>query len=179
MKSTPAQLNPTTTMKSKRAPIFKDVNELKRYLSETSADTVVLANGCFDPLHVGHVRYLDGAKERGDFLVVALNDDRSTRELKGEGRPVVEGWDRAQLLSSLVMVDAVLIFGDGDVSGLLRTLRPAVHAKGTGYPFENVPELETSVKLGIETVTVGGPKLHTSSDILKHIRNRSAEEGES
>jgi rfaE bifunctional protein nucleotidyltransferase chain/domain len=166
-------------MKSKRAPIFEDVDELKRYLSETSAGAIVLADGCFDPLHVGHIRYLDGAKEHGDILVVALNNDRSTRELRGEGRPVMGERDRAQLISSLGTVDAVLMFGDGDVSGTLQTLRPAVHAKGTDYTVDSVPELETSRKLGIETVIVGDPKSPASSDVLRQIRKRVAKEGES
>ena len=90
---------------------------------------MVVANGCFDPLHVGHIRYLRDAAARGDFLVVALHGDKSTRRLKGEGRPVVPALDRAEMLAGLEMVDAVLVFAEDDVSGLLETLRPCVHAK--------------------------------------------------
>jgi rfaE bifunctional protein nucleotidyltransferase chain/domain len=131
---------------------------------------VVLANGCFDPLHVGHVRYLYGAKKTGDYLVVAINDDRSTRALKGPGRPLVRSRDRARVVSSLEMVDAVLIFSGVDVTRVLRTLRPAVHAKGTDYTARTVPERETSAALGIETVIAGDPKSHASSDILRRMQ---------
>ncbi len=124
-----------------------------------SAKRVVLANGCFDPLHVGHVRYLYGAKSHGDFLVVALNDDASTPDLKGERRPIIPAAHRARILASLEMVDAVLVFSARDVSRILSAIRPACHAKGTDYTVETVPERDVSRALGIETVIVGDPKI--------------------
>jgi rfaE bifunctional protein nucleotidyltransferase chain/domain len=165
-------------MESDRAPVFENIDELKHYLHQTNAGTVVLANGCFDPLHVGHVRCLNEAKTRGDFLVVALNNDQSTRRLKGEGRPIASISDRAQLLSGLGAVDAVLIFGDDDVSGVLKALRPDVHAKGADHEIASIAELETSRELGIDSVIVGGPKTHTSSEILKRIRIKPENKGE-
>jgi rfaE bifunctional protein nucleotidyltransferase chain/domain len=139
---------------------------------------VVLANGCFDPLHVGHVRYLYGAKACGEFLVVALNDDDSTRNLKGKGRPVMRAADRSKLIAGLQMVDAVLIFSGRDVGRILRTVRPTCHAKGTDYQVDTVPERELSRSLGIETVIVGDPKSHASSEVVRRVRRaRSGERG--
>lgn len=152
------------------APIFTSTVKLKRRLSEIGAGRVVLANECFDLLHVGHVRYLYGAKKVGDYLVVAINDDRSTRTLKGPGRPLVPSRDRARVVSSLEMVDAVLIFSGVDVTRVLKTLRPAVHAKGTDYTARTVPERDTSGALGIKTVIAGDRKSHASSDILRRMR---------
>ena len=157
-------------MKTIAAPIFADPGALARHLSNHTRSRVVLANGCFDPLHVGHVRYLQGARERGDSLVVAVNDDASTRALKGAGRPVMRAADRARLLAGLRSVDAVLLFAARDVSGVLEVLRPACHAKGTDHTVETVPELETSKRLGIETVIVGDPKTHASSDVVATLR---------
>lgn len=133
---------------------------------------VVLANGCFDPLHVGHVRYLEGAKRHGDFLVVALNNDASTRALKGEGRPVMPEGDRAALVAAVALVDAVVLFGDPSVEAILERLHPAVHAKGTDYTVETVPERDCAKRLGIETVIVGDPKSHASSAVVEAIRQR-------
>jgi rfaE bifunctional protein nucleotidyltransferase chain/domain len=132
---------------------------------------VVLANGSFDPLHVGHVRYLEDARTHGDFLVVALNNDDSTRRLKGRGRPVVDEAARARLLAALAAVDAVLLFGDDNVEGILETLRPAVHAKGTDYTASTVPEAGVSRRLGIRTVITGDPKAHASREIVARIRS--------
>jgi len=142
---------------------------LRKWIDETPAKKVVLANGCFDPFHVGHVRYLRGAKEHGDCLVVAINDDKSTRGLKGAGRPVSKAGARARVIAGLEMVDAVLIFGARNVSGILNRLRPAYHAKGTDYTRETVPELETSRALGIETIIVGDPKDHGSTEIVERL----------
>ena len=163
-------------MKTNAAPIFHDTEALARHLARQPQSRVVLANGCFDPLHVGHVRYLEGARECGDFLVVALNNDSSTRALKGDGRPVVGEADRARLLAGVRAVDAVLLFGEPDVSGILNSLHPACHAKGTDYTVETVPELETSTRLGIETVIVGDPKSHASSDVVKSLRRGEGED---
>ncbi len=162
-------------MKTEAAPIFHDTEALARHLARRPQARVVLANGCFDPLHVGHVRYLEGARECGDFLVVALNNDDSTRALKGKDRPVSCEEDRARLLAGVKAVGAVLLFGDADVSGVLEELRPACHAKGTDYTVETVPELETSTRLGIETVIVGDPKSHASSDVVRTLRRGKGE----
>jgi len=152
--------------------------KLKEGLADVAAGRVVLANGCFDPLHVGHIRYLYGAKEAGDYLVVAINDDKSTRALKGSGRPVLPVGDRARLISGLEMVDAVLIFGARDVRQILKKLRPDFHAKGTDYTTGDVPERETSAELGIKTVIVGDPKSHASSDIVMRIKKGQGGGGE-
>lgn len=165
-------------MEKKRAPIFENVDELLSFVREAADGAVVLANGCFDPIHVGHIRYLTGAKEAGGagaFLVVAVNNDESTRALKGKGRPVMGERDRAEVLSALTVVDAVLIFGEEDVQAVLRALRPEVHAKGTDHDADNVPELETSRRLGIKTVIAGDPKAHASTDVLKKVRENRGE----
>ena len=152
------------------APIFSDVASLRTHLDAAKPACVVLTNGCFDPLHVGHLRYLADAHNHGDFLVVALNSDASTRRLKGKGRPVVDEDSRAQLLAAALSVDAVLIFDGDNVEGILEALRPAVHAKGTDYTAETVPEAETARRLGIRTVITGDPKSHASRDIVARVR---------
>jgi len=126
---------------------------------------------------VGHVRYLYGAKSHGDLLVVGLNDDRSTRALKGEGRPIMPAIHRARLIAALGMVDAVLVFSTRDVSRILRTIRPACHAKGTDYTIETVPEREVAKSLGIETVIVGDSKRHASREVLERVRKSRATRG--
>lgn len=158
-------------MKKEPCPIFRSAVKLKTWIERREAKRVVLANGCFDPLHVGHVRYLYGAKSHGDFLVVALNDDESTRTLKGEKRPIIPAAHRSKILASLEMVDAVLIFSARDVSRILSAIRPACHAKGTDYTIDTVPEREVSSSLGIETVIVGDPKTHASSLVLERVRS--------
>ena len=157
-------------MKSDRAPVYRSAAKLKEWIQREQPGRVVLADGCFDPLHVGHIRYLYGAKSHGDFLVVALNDDASTHRLKGEGRPVMPAADRSKMISSLDMVDAVVLFSGRNATRILKTLRPAFHAKGTDYTVETVPERELSKSLGIETVIVGDPKSHASSEVMKQIR---------
>lgn len=157
-------------MSPEGAPVFRSAARLKRHIEAGAAGAVVLANGCFDPLHVGHVRYLYGAREYGGFLVVAVNDDKSTRALKGPKRPIMPAGDRAHLVAQLEMVDAVLIFSGADVRQILETLRPRYHAKGTDYTTDTVPERDTSRELGIETVIVGDPKSHASSDIVRKIK---------
>jgi rfaE bifunctional protein nucleotidyltransferase chain/domain len=159
-------------MQSHPAPIYSDIDALVGALDRARAGRVVLANGCFDPLHVGHVRYLAGAREHGDFLVVALNNDESTRRLKGERRPVVAEADRAAVLAAIAVVDAVVLFGDSSVAGILERLRPALHAKGTDYTVETVPERDTSRRLGVETVIVGDPKTHASRDVVERLRRK-------
>jgi rfaE bifunctional protein nucleotidyltransferase chain/domain len=120
------------------------------------------------------VRYLEDARAHGDFLVVALNDDHSTRRLKGDGRPVVKAADRAQLLAALAVVDAVLVFGADNVEAILSTLRPAVHAKGTDYTEATVPERAVAERLGIRTVITGDAKAHASRDIVARVRRGDA-----
>ena len=131
---------------------------------------VVLANGAFDPLHVGHLRYLTGAKEHGDFLVVALNSDASVRANKGEKRPVVNEDDRAAIIAGIAVVDAVVIFTEATVAEILENLHPQVHAKGTDYTVDSVPERDVALRLGIDTVIAGDPKGHASSELVDKIR---------
>lgn len=132
--------------------------------------TVVFANGCFDLLHVGHVRYLRGAKAEGDVLLLALNDDASVRGCKGSGRPVQPEFERVEIVSALEMVDLVTLFGDPTVDRLLDLLRPDVHAKGTDYTEETVPERETVLAYGGRIAIVGDPKDHSSTGLLGRIR---------
>ena len=132
--------------------------------------TVALANGLFDLLHVGHLRYLEGAKAEADLLVVAINADVSARALKGEGRPVVPEAERAELVAGFACVDWVTIFSDRTVEPLLRALRPDVHRKGTDYTAETVPERELARELGIRVAIVGDPKDHATSDLLGRLR---------
>jgi rfaE bifunctional protein nucleotidyltransferase chain/domain len=164
-------------MRNEPCPIFRSARKLKNWMVRRRVRRVVLANGCFDPLHVGHIRYLRGAKSHGEFLVVAVNDDESTRSLKGPNRPVMGAVHRSRLVSSLEMVDAVLIFSARDVSRVLRTIRPACHAKGTDYRVETVPEREVSRSLGIETIIVGDPKSHASSEIVSRVRRSGRRRG--
>lgn len=133
----------------------------------------VLANGCFDLLHAGHVRFLQGARREGDVLVVAVNSDASERRLKGPGRPILPAEARAELVAAMGAVDYVLIFEESDVGGLLERLRPDVHAKGTDYTAETVPERETSRRLGIRVAIVGDPKEHSSGDLIERARQAS------
>ena len=130
---------------------------------------VVLANGCFDVLHVGHLRYLEGARELGDLLVVAVNTDESVRRLKGEGRPLVPFDDRVELLLALRPVDFVVPFDEPDLENTLRVLRPHVHAKGTDYTLESVPEREVDLELGIEIAITGDPKERSSTDLIERL----------
>jgi len=133
---------------------------------------VVLANGCFDLLHVGHVRYLRGAAAEGDVLVVALNSDASVRALKGPGRPLMPQAERAEILSALECVDYVAIFPERNVEKVLRALRPDVHAKGSDYTVHSVPERETVKALGGTIHIAGGPKVRSTRDIVKLVAGR-------
>lgn len=142
-----------------------ELGKLKR-----AGKTVVLANGCFDTLHVGHIRYLSGAKHGGDVLVVAINADASVHGLKGPGRPILDEQARAQLVASLRDVDYVVIFSEPNVEALLEELRPDVHAKGTDYTAETVPERAVSERLGIRVAIVGDPKHHSTRAFLDGIR---------
>jgi rfaE bifunctional protein nucleotidyltransferase chain/domain len=138
---------------------------------KSRGERIVLANGCFDVLHVGHVRYLQGARREGDVLVVAINADPSVRALKGEGRPILPAEARARLVAGLSAVSYVVIFDQPDVTRLLSTLRPDVHAKGTDYTVETVPERETAGRLGIRIAIVGDPKQHSTRGLLARLRS--------
>jgi D-glycero-beta-D-manno-heptose 1-phosphate adenylyltransferase len=133
-----------------------------------AGEKITLANGCFDVLHVGHIRYLHAAKELGGRLVVAINSDESARTLKGEGRPLMPASERAEILAALADVDAVVIFPEPHVRALVREIRPDVQAKGTDYTAETVPERDVVVELGGRVEIVGDPKDHSASDIIRN-----------
>jgi D-glycero-beta-D-manno-heptose 1-phosphate adenylyltransferase len=132
--------------------------------------TIAFANGCFDLLHVGHVRYLQAAAREADRLVVAINDDASVERLKGPGQPVLTAADRAELVAALRGVDYVTIFPEASVAPLLLTLRPDVHCKGTDYTVETVPERDTVRGYGGRIAIVGDPKDHSTRELLSKIR---------
>lgn len=157
---------------------MRESEEKIRSLEQLSAEVaalqskgrvVVLANGVFDLFHVGHVRYLAGARREGDFLIVAVNSDESARCHKGPGRPFLPANERAEILAALQCVDRVVIFEEPDVERVLRALRPDVHAKGTDYTPDNVPEREVTASFGGRTAIVGDPKDHSSTDLLRNI----------
>jgi len=148
--------------------VGKAIRELQQ-----RGNRVVLANGCFDTLHVGHVRYLAGAKGEGEVLVVAVNGDASVRQLKGPGRPILNENARAQLVASLRDVDLVMLFAEPNVEALLEDLRPDVHAKGTDYTLESVPERGVSERLGVRVAIVGDPKDHSTRAFIEAIRKGS------
>jgi rfaE bifunctional protein nucleotidyltransferase chain/domain len=131
---------------------------------------LVFANGCFDTLHVGHVRYLQGAKEEGDILIVGVNSDASVRSLKGPKQPILDEMARAQLVAALGSVDYVVVFPEANVERLLEEIRPNVHAKGTDYTAESVPERAVADRLGIRVAIVGDPKDHSTRALLESIR---------
>jgi D-glycero-beta-D-manno-heptose 1-phosphate adenylyltransferase len=132
---------------------------------------VVLANGCFDVLHVGHVRYLEAARALGDLLVVGVNSDEQVRRLKGEGRPFVPERERAEVVASLRAVDFVTVFHEPTVTELLLAVRPDIHAKGTDYTEDSVPERDVVRSFGGRVRIVGDPKNHSSTDILKKVNS--------
>jgi rfaE bifunctional protein nucleotidyltransferase chain/domain len=139
---------------------------------QRAGDTVVFANGVFDLLHVGHVRYLTGARQSGTRLVVGINDDRSAAELKGRGRPVLPAEERALLIASLRAVDLVVVFGEPTADQLIRDLAPHVHAKGTDYRPETVPERASTAAIGGKTVVAGDDKSHASRELVEQVRRR-------
>jgi rfaE bifunctional protein nucleotidyltransferase chain/domain len=136
----------------------------------TEGMKIVLANGCFDILHVGHVRYLEGARRLGDALVVAINSDRSVRALKGPGRPILNEQERVALVSALRCVDHVVVFDEPDATHVLEVLRPAIHAKGTDYTEDTVPEREQVLAYGGEVRIAGDAKDHSTKDVIQKIR---------
>ena len=148
------------------------LDEVRRRVEEARAAgrTVAFANGCFDVLHVGHVRYLEGARAEADVLVVGVNGDGSVRRLKGEGRPVLPEGDRALLVAAVRAVDHVVVFADDDVARLLLALRPEVHCKGTDYTPDTVPERDVVRSYGGRVAIVGDPKTHDTRVLLQRIR---------
>ena len=134
-----------------------------------AGETVTLANGCFDLLHVGHVRYLQGARALGGKLVVAINSDQSVHRLKGPGRPAMPEQERAEIVAALACVDAVVLFDEPDVRPLIHEIRPDIQVKGTDYTAESVPEREDVLACGGRVEIVGDPKHHSTTDLLRKI----------
>ena len=156
-------MNPTPSSKS------LDRDQLRRRVAKWRAagERVTLANGCFDVLHVGHVRYLHAAKELGGRLIVAINSDDSVRALKGEGRPAMPAEERAEILSAMADVDAVVIFPEPDVRAIVREIHPDVQAKGTDYTEQSVPEGDLVREFGGRVAIVGDPKDHSATAFLR------------
>jgi rfaE bifunctional protein nucleotidyltransferase chain/domain len=136
-------------------------------------EKVILTNGCFDLLHVGHIRYLHAAKQLGGKVVVALNSDASVRELKGEGRPLMNEQERAEILAALSDVDAIVIFPEPDVRTIIREIHPDVQAKGTDYTVDSVPERDEVVAYGGRVAIVGDPKDHSTTEFVEQMRRES------
>jgi D-glycero-beta-D-manno-heptose 1-phosphate adenylyltransferase len=155
-------LNTTAPKILGREQLCRRVEEWRR-----AGDSITLANGCFDLLHVGHVRYLQAAKALGGKLIVAVNDDASVRGLKGEGRPLMPAVERAEILAALTDVDAVVIFPEPDVRPLIREIRPDIQAKGTDYTAATVPERDVLAEYGGRVEIVGDPKDHSATEIIR------------
>ena len=145
-----------------RSELVRKVEEWRR-----AGERITLANGNFDLLHVGHVRYLAGAKALGGKLVVAINSDESVRALKGEGRPIMPEHERAEIVAALADVDAVVIFSELDVRAIVREIRPEIQAKGTDYTLDSVPERDTVAECGGRVAIVGDPKDHSTTEIIR------------
>ena len=153
-----------------REQLLRQVAEWRR-----AGESIIFANGCFDLLHVGHVRYLRAAKALGGKLVVGINADSSVRQLKGKGRPLMPEDERAEILAALEVVDAVTVFPETDVSALLRAVRPDVQAKGTDYTADTVPERQVAIDCGGRVAIVGDPKDHSATELVRRLREK--EEG--
>ncbi len=157
-------------MNQPNAPVLSRTDLISRVQAERSAGaTIILTNGCFDLIHAGHIRYLAGAKALGGFMVVGINSDKQVRNLKGNGRPYISETERAEIISSLRFVDVVTIFDEPTVDELIDAIRPDVHAKGTDYTTETVPERERVLAYGGRIAIVGDPKDHSSTDLIKVI----------
>lgn len=153
------------------APILERIQLVEKVLeARANGATIVLANGCFDIFHVGHIRYLAGAKALGDILIVGVNSDEQARKLKGDGRPFVPENERAELVSALRPVDFVTIFDEPTVEELLRAIKPDFHAKGTDYSIDTVPEREIVRELGGSVAIVGDPKDHSSTRLIELLK---------
>ncbi|HEY4485639.1 MAG TPA: adenylyltransferase/cytidyltransferase family protein [Nitrospiria bacterium] len=142
-----------------------------------SGRTLVLANGCFDLLHVGHVRYLQRARQLGDMLIVGVNGDRSVRGLKGRGRPLMPEDDRAELLAGLSCTDYVTVFHEPDAGRLIKVIRPDIHAKGSDYTPDTVPERDVVRACGGRIAIVGGPKVRSTRDLIKKVKKGAGHRG--
>lgn len=158
-------------MNTRQKIVSREEARRRAEAARAAGRAVVLANGVFDLLHAGHVRYLAGARAEGGWLVVAVNSDASARRLKGPGRPVLPEQARAELVAALETVDCVVIFDEPNVEPLLEALRPDVHAKGTDYTAATVPERERARALGIRIAIVGDPKRHSTRDLLARLRH--------
>jgi rfaE bifunctional protein nucleotidyltransferase chain/domain len=153
---------------------FAPILERNRLVARVSIERrkgarIVLANGCFDLFHVGHIRYLAGAKSLGDILIVGINSDQQVRKLKGENRPFMPERERAEIVSAFKFVDLVTIFDEPTVTELIRAVRPDFHAKGTDYTTETVPEREIVKEYGGKVAIVGDPKDHSSTDLIQKV----------
>jgi rfaE bifunctional protein nucleotidyltransferase chain/domain len=157
-----------------RAPILERNRLVARVAVERrSGKRIVLANGCFDLLHVGHLRYLAGAREAGECLVVGINSDEQVRRLKGAGRPYVPEEERAEIVAGIRYVDLVTVFEEPTVEELIRAIRPDFHAKGTDYTVDTVPERAVVRECGGQVVIVGDPKDHSSSGLIESVNARN------
>jgi D-glycero-beta-D-manno-heptose 1-phosphate adenylyltransferase len=150
--------------------VTRDVLREKLAEHKRRGQRIIFANGCFDTLHAGHIRYLEGARREGDVLVVGVNADSSVGTLKGPGRPILDENARAQLVAALKSVDYVVLFSEPNVEALLEELRPDVHAKGTDYTPDTVPERAVAARLGVRVAIVGDPKDHSTRALLESIR---------
>jgi rfaE bifunctional protein nucleotidyltransferase chain/domain len=150
---------------------IKNLDELRAIMRKmhSAGKTVVFANGCFDLIHVGHIRYLQSAREMGDALIVGINGDTGVEALKGKGRPLQSGQDRAEMIASMECVDYVLLFDTFTVDGILSELQPDIHAKGTDYSEESVPERNTVRSYGGKVAIAGDPKDHSTRDLIQTI----------
>jgi D-glycero-beta-D-manno-heptose 1-phosphate adenylyltransferase len=158
---------------NKPAPVLaRDELQMLTDAARAGGSPIILTNGCFDLIHVGHIRYLAGAKQLGGFLVVGINSDEQVRKLKGEGRPFQVEAERAEIVASFRYVDAVTIFYEPTVEELIRAIRPDIHAKGTDYTADNVPEREIVIACGGRVAIVGDPKDHSSTDLIAEIGGR-------
>jgi rfaE bifunctional protein nucleotidyltransferase chain/domain len=166
--------------------VYNENQDLARVLSRSAliervtaarqqGTRVVLANGCFDILHAGHVRYLAGARALGDLLVVGVNSDRQVSVLKGPGRPIMSETDRSEIIASLEAVDFVTVFDEPTVAALLLALKPDIHAKGTDYTEETVPEREVVRSYGGRVAIVGDPKDHSTSELIERLGLKASE----
>jgi D-glycero-beta-D-manno-heptose 1-phosphate adenylyltransferase len=136
-------------------------------------ETIVFANGCFDLLHVGHIRYLEGARRLGDVLIVGLNSDDSVRQLKGLGRPLMPEEERAEILAAISFVDYIVIFDEPTVERLLLQIQPDIHCKGTDYTVDSVPEREVVLSYGGRIAIVGDPKDHSTRDLIREVLKKA------
>ena len=154
------------------------MNQLAKIISKekTQGKRIVLANGCFDLLHVGHIRYLKEAKNRGGILVLALNSDSSIRRLKGKGRPLLDEEERVKIMSAISYVDYITVFEEDTVEKVLLALKPDIHAKGADYTKETVPEKETVRSYGGDIAITGGPKVRSTSELIDQIAQKLRDE---